>query len=251
MRCEKRRGFTIAFRIMQAHFANENANRVRRSGPEAGGGQLADALHAGRRVQPSRDQHATDGLIADVKRLVLPVGSQDFAILVHCIGLLTGRTALQAAGARMAGSRNRWIPSVAACAAGSGTRSRSTKRSTTWPSSRTWRSPARRPTPRICSCATIKSAITTSSPSGATSASTSRSSGTNTARALSFAPENDLMQVLGLIPGAVTPLGLLNDAECKVQLYLDEAFSPHRGSSACTRTITRPPCGCARTISRL
>ena len=43
-------------------------------------------------------------------------------------------------------------------------------------------------------------------------------------RALSFASENDLMQVLGLIPGAVTPLGLLNDAECKVQLYLDEAF---------------------------
>ena len=32
------------------------------------------------------------------------------------------------------------------------------------------------------------------------------------------------MQVLGLIPGAVTPLGLLNDAECKVQLYLDAAF---------------------------
>ena len=43
-------------------------------------------------------------------------------------------------------------------------------------------------------------------------------------RALSFTSENDLMQVLGLIPGAVTPPGLLNDAECKVQLYLDEAF---------------------------
>ena len=43
-------------------------------------------------------------------------------------------------------------------------------------------------------------------------------------RVLSFASENDLMQVLGLIPGAVTPLGLLNDAKCKVQLYLDEAF---------------------------
>ncbi len=43
-------------------------------------------------------------------------------------------------------------------------------------------------------------------------------------RALSFASENDLMQVLGLIPGAVTPIGLLNDAECKVQLYLDEVF---------------------------
>mgnify|MGYP002730556341 FL=1 len=43
-------------------------------------------------------------------------------------------------------------------------------------------------------------------------------------RALSFASENDLMQVLGLIPGAATPLGLLNDTEYKVQLYLDEAF---------------------------
>lgn len=38
-------------------------------------------------------------------------------------------------------------------------------------------------TPKICSCATIKSAITTSSPSAATSASTSRNSGTDTAPA--------------------------------------------------------------------
>ncbi len=33
------------------------------------------------------------------------------------------------------------------------------------------------------------------------------------------------MAVMGLIPGAVTPLGLLNDAERKVTLFLDSAFS--------------------------
>jgi len=27
-----------------------------------------------------------------------------------------------------------------------------------------------------------------------------------------------------LIPGAVTPMGLLNDSECKVHWFLDEAF---------------------------
>lgn len=43
-------------------------------------------------------------------------------------------------------------------------------------------------------------------------------------RPLSFASEEDLMSLLGLIPGAVTPLGLLNDHERKVELYLDEAF---------------------------
>ena len=43
-------------------------------------------------------------------------------------------------------------------------------------------------------------------------------------RRLSFASDEDLMTILGLIPGAVTPLGLLNDAERKVHFYLDEAF---------------------------
>ena len=43
-------------------------------------------------------------------------------------------------------------------------------------------------------------------------------------RRLSFASDEDLMAILGLIPGAVTPLGLLNDTERKVQFYLDEAF---------------------------
>ncbi len=42
---------------------------------------------------------------------------------------------------------------------------------------------------------------------------------------LRFAPEEDLMDILGLIPGAVTPLGLLNDEERKVTLYLDAALA--------------------------
>lgn len=43
-------------------------------------------------------------------------------------------------------------------------------------------------------------------------------------RRLSFASDEDLMAILCLIPGAVTPLGLLNDTERKVHFYLDEAF---------------------------
>ena len=43
-------------------------------------------------------------------------------------------------------------------------------------------------------------------------------------RNLSFASADDLMSIMKLIPGAVTPLGLLNDEERKVTLYLDQAF---------------------------
>ena len=43
-------------------------------------------------------------------------------------------------------------------------------------------------------------------------------------RPLSFASENDLMILLGLIPGAVTPLGILNDSERKVNFFLDEGL---------------------------
>ena len=43
-------------------------------------------------------------------------------------------------------------------------------------------------------------------------------------RNLSFASSEDLKEILNLIPGAVTPLGLLNDKECKVKFYLDEDF---------------------------
>ena len=35
---------------------------------------------------------------------------------------------------------------------------------------------------------------------------------------------DELADILGLIPGAVTPFGLLNDAENKVVFYIDAAF---------------------------
>lgn len=38
----------------------------------------------------------------------------------------------------------------------------------------------------------------------------------NNTRPLSFASADDLMGIMGLVPGAVTPLGLLNDTGCKV-----------------------------------
>ena len=44
------------------------------------------------------------------------------------------------------------------------------------------------------------------------------------ARPLSFASEEDLGRILGLIKGSVTPFGLLNDQEKRVQFYLDEYF---------------------------
>lgn len=47
----------------------------------------------------------------------------------------------------------------------------------------------------------------------------------NGTRALSFASKKDLMAILGLIPGAVTPFGLLNDNELKVHFFIDEAFT--------------------------
>lgn len=40
-------------------------------------------------------------------------------------------------------------------------------------------------------------------------------------RALSFASAEDLLAVLGLIPGAVSPLGILNDIDRRVHVYLD------------------------------
>ena len=43
-------------------------------------------------------------------------------------------------------------------------------------------------------------------------------------RPLSFASEDDLMYIMNLIPGAVTPLGLLNDKDSKVIFYLDKDF---------------------------
>ena len=44
-------------------------------------------------------------------------------------------------------------------------------------------------------------------------------------RPLRFASEEELSSLLGLIPGAVTPLGVLNDEERRVKVYLDRAFA--------------------------
>lgn len=51
----------------------------------------------------------------------------------------------------------------------------------------------------------------------------------NHTRPLTFASADELMDLLGLIPGAVTPLGLLNDREGKVQLWLDRDFLAQPG----------------------
>lgn len=48
-------------------------------------------------------------------------------------------------------------------------------------------------------------------------------------RNLSFASSEDLMRILNLVPGSVSPLGMLNDNELKVTLYLDEFFLSNNG----------------------
>ena len=44
-------------------------------------------------------------------------------------------------------------------------------------------------------------------------------------RPLSFASADDLMSMMKLSPGSVTPLGLLNDESAAVELYLDDEFT--------------------------
>lgn len=46
----------------------------------------------------------------------------------------------------------------------------------------------------------------------------------NNTRSLSFASENDLMNIINLAPGSVTPLGILNDKEIKVKVFIDADF---------------------------
>ena len=43
-------------------------------------------------------------------------------------------------------------------------------------------------------------------------------------RPLTFASSEDLERILGLYPGAVSPLGILNDKEKQVKFYLDSDF---------------------------
>lgn len=58
-------------------------------------------------------------------------------------------------------------------------------------------------------------------------------------RPLSFASAEERMACLGLIPGAVTPLGLLNDPEHRVRFYLDTEFLGNRiGVHPCDNTAT-------------
>ena len=50
-------------------------------------------------------------------------------------------------------------------------------------------------------------------------------------RSLNFASPEELLEILGLIPGAVTPLGLLNDrayAETLVRHYAAKGYGPYR-----------------------
>lgn len=46
---------------------------------------------------------------------------------------------------------------------------------------------------------------------------------------LTFVKPDELADILGLIPGAVSPFGLLNDAEKKVVFYIDGAFQDGQG----------------------
>lgn len=48
-------------------------------------------------------------------------------------------------------------------------------------------------------------------------------------KALTFASAEELQEILGLIPGAVTPFGLLNDTGCRVHFYIDRDFWQESG----------------------
>ncbi len=47
-------------------------------------------------------------------------------------------------------------------------------------------------------------------------------------RPLSFAAAEDLLAIMHLTPGNVSPLGMLNDETCKVHFYLDAEFIGNR-----------------------
>ncbi len=59
-------------------------------------------------------------------------------------------------------------------------------------------------------------------------------------RKLQFASEKDLAAKLGLYPGAVNPLGALNDAACEVQFILDEESAAREfiGCHPCDNTAS-------------
>ena len=45
---------------------------------------------------------------------------------------------------------------------------------------------------------------------------------------VSFAKSEALIKLLGVIPGSVTPFGLLNDIENKIEFYLDSGFLEYK-----------------------
>ncbi len=47
----------------------------------------------------------------------------------------------------------------------------------------------------------------------------------NNTRSLSFASEKDLKDILGLVPGSVSPLGVLNNRENNVNIFIDKDFT--------------------------
>lgn len=63
----------------------------------------------------------------------------------------------------------------------------------------------------------------------------------NGTRSLTFASAEELAEIMGLAPGSVTPLGLLNDSERRVQFFLDRDFltEPYLiGIHPCDNTAT-------------
>ena len=46
----------------------------------------------------------------------------------------------------------------------------------------------------------------------------------NGTKPLTFASPEDLLAIMGLTPGSVTPLGVLNDTKLKVQAFIDKDF---------------------------
>ena len=51
----------------------------------------------------------------------------------------------------------------------------------------------------------------------------------NNTRRLSFASENDLMEIMKLMPGSVSPFGILNDDKNMVKFYIDKEFMEEPG----------------------
>ena len=46
----------------------------------------------------------------------------------------------------------------------------------------------------------------------------------NNTRPLSFASEKELEEIIQILPGSVSPLGILNDTENKVKVFIDKEF---------------------------